>query len=891
MNQTIGVAAWKYGSGRVASFTKAINYENISSNESDSLFVRFFLNTCLWATRNHEYYYNALRTAAIIKTGYATFDNRLQTLLSNLGVFSSVILVNPWYLEETDTSTVYSLYVLIPSYSALDGTKMPDTRQSRIITRVRDQGAGLVIGEWFHLLQSIPSKRSFSYVGNADDGLFKISPLKIEKDLLVFSKSSELLFKELTYDESISSTLPKTFTLSNVALDTPFNGHIVQMDEANEEATVYWATDLTSAGTTTTTTTTTTAIPATEEIKMKIGKLNLVNSCGPQKLFLDGPYKNYFVLEGDDLYLTKYIENEQKILLNVRAEDYFVHKRFNDIVETLEIDFVNCFAPISRPKNGAGPAFSFRSNGPIKSTWGTFAPTGVIVPFEDYIFIGEGKIDNPAISALGGTHGDYNALWMQVNNGGVITYNLTASMEQLNYYYYGGTTGDLGVLLLVQNSKTSNINPAQHTEDILGLYPNIVTVLNSVSGNETKTGTVNIPDPNALDQNDQRIRGDIFLILYLRKDIIRSERDDRVYATMYFGSTTTTPPPLFDFNVILQNNVPQSSIDKQSLKFTNKAQNNINLQQTFFLTPNGGLVLSGITAIDNSDNITVAVNDWYLNTNVKIVTVTLTSMPAGGGLATVTLNGSTNTTTTTPPPVLYNVVVNMLNEVSNVTLNNQDFTDAATFNDTSSYTISQQSGTVYTMNFNYSTFSGYEYRDANKPTAIIQSQNPAGMVTTVTVNRTSNLNGTISVPITVPTNGGTIELVLSPPNPVATTTTTTTTTVPPCDNTIYIICEQVLDCIEDNSGNCVPSLSSYQQIVISTCCELSTEEAMDIIRDYNGASSTATLIDMYGSECTTNNFEPFAPCLPKDSNGDCQQTLHNQIIDVISCGSSFNPLP
>ena len=81
------------------------------------------------------------------------------------------------------------------------------------------------------------------------------------------------------------------------------------------------------------------------------------------------------------------------------------------------------------------------------------------------------------------------------------------------------------------------------------------------------------------------------------------------------------------------------------------------------------------------------------------------------------------------------------------------------------------------MNFNYSTFSGYEYRDANKPTVIIQSQNPAGMVTTVTVNKTSNLNGTISVPITVPTGGGTIELELSQPNPVATTTTRTTTRI------------------------------------------------------------------------------------------------------------------
>jgi hypothetical protein len=66
---------------------------------------------------------------------------------------------------------------------------------------------------------------------------------------------------------------------------------------------------------------------------------------------------------------------------------------------------------------------------------------------------------------------------------------------------------------------------------------------------------------------------------------------------------------------------------------------------------------------------------------------------------------------------------------------------------------------------------------------------------------------------------------------------------------------------------------------------------MEIIREYNNASENATLDDMYGSECGLTITEFFAPCLPKDSNGDCQETFHNEIIDVISCGSQFNPLP
>jgi hypothetical protein len=889
--QTVGLAGWKYGSGKVAAFTKAINYENIASNENESLFVRLFLNACLWATRNNNIYFYSGRTVSIIKTTNTIFDNRLASLLSSLQIFSSVILSEPWYLEESfqDQNTDFNLYVLIPSYSAFGGVKMPDNRQQRLINRVGG-GSGLIIAEWFHLLQSIPTKRSFSFSNNASAGLFTISPLKIEKDFLVFSKSSELLYVEAMNDESISSTVPKTFILNNIALDTPFTGHIVQMDEAKDNATIYWATDLSGSATTTTTTTTTTAIPATEEIKMKIGKLNLINSCGPQKLYLDGPYKNYFALEGDDLYLTKYMENEEKILLNVVAEDYFLSQRFNKIVETLEIDFVNCFAPISRPKDGSGPAFSFRANGPIKAAWGQFAPTGIITPFDDYFFVGEGKAENPAIAAIGGTHGDYNALWMQVNNGGTISYSITASTESIIYHNNYSFTGDVGGLFLIKNTKTSNIKPSQHNTDLFSsLYDYQVT---SVYANQTVSNYLLIEDPNELDENDERVRGDVFLILYLRKDIINSERDDRVYTTLYFGTTTTTPPPQFAYNVIIQNNVPQSTTTVNQLTFINKAQNNINLQQFFFLIPNGSLVLENIQAIPTSNVINVTMNNVN---NQKQVVVTLTSMPAGGGLATVVLNGATNTTTTTAPPPQYSITVNMLNKVNNVTLNNPSNTDPAGYNEVSTYTFSSVAGLTFNT-FSYAVFSGYEYRDNNKPTVFIDSQNPADMVSLtgsnpITVNRTSNINGNISVPIIVPVGGGTIDLELRSPDPVPTTTTTTTTTPPPCDNSIYIICQQVLDCVEGAGGACTPSANSYQQLIFSTCCGLTNEQVMEIIREYNNASENATLDDMYGSECGLTITEFFAPCLPKDSNGDCQETFHNEIIDVISCGSQFNPLP
>ena len=272
-------------------------------------------------------------------------------------------------------------------------------------------------------------------------------------------------------------------------------------------------------------------------------------------------------------------------------------------------------------------------------------------------------------------------------------------------------------------------------------------------------------------------------------------------------------------------------------------------------------------------------------------------MPVGGGLTTIVLSGNVQTTTTTQPPETYPVIVEIFNRLNLVRLNGVDKNE--------SVRLTQQApeNALITFVVTYTTEEGYEYRDFNKPSVDIISQSTENMVSLtgdnpISVSRGSgyyndngNLIGRVFIPVRVPQLGGRVELDLLPPEPVSVTTTTTTTTLEPCDFSIYVICQQVLDCVENANGDCVPSSSSYQRLLYSTCCNINDTEIMTKIRQYKNVPSNATLESIYGPECPSTNFEFLAPCLPKDLDGKCQETLHNEIIDVIPCFSSFNPLP
>ena len=78
--------------------------------------------------------------------------------------------------------------------------------------------------------------------------------------------------------------------------------------------------------------------------------------------------------------------------------------------------------------------------------------------------------------------------------------------------------------------------------------------------------------------------------------------------------------------------------------------------------------------------------------------------------------------------------------------------------------------------------------------------------------------GYINIPVEMPEFNSEVVLRLGTnandhSEPDLTTTQPPPTTTPePCDDTIYIICQQVLDCVEDADGECQPSSNSYQQL-------------------------------------------------------------------------------
>lgn len=936
MSQTVGLAGRKYGRGRVVATSKALANENFLPKNTD-FFIRFFMNACLWATRNS----GANRVISIISTGSTDLDQTLLTLFQQTTYFSPQIDTS-WY-SDTQFISNADLYILSPSYSAFDGVKMPDHKQLHLINNVEYSGAGLFLGEWFHLLQSIPSKRSFSLSSNDNQGLYKLSPFNISKDYLIYTDADEILFTQEVFNDSTSSSIPKSFVLDNNIIDMPFRGHIVQIGSVTNDSVIYWSTDIPTDDVTTTTTTTTTTIKPYEDIMLKVFDLNLINACGPQKLYLDGENSDKFKLEGNSLYLTKLIEEEQELMVNVVAEDYFENERYNRVVEQLVINFVDCSSPISKPKNGEGPAYSFRINGDlVKKVWGNVTPTGVIQPFDDWSFSGKGNAESPTFVCLGGTHSDVNTIWMQVNNGGEISANIYADLEDS---FNTSNILDRAQLFLIQNSGEYQTHPYQHTGDMTDFdkdQPHIVKPY-VVSSNEAynffrENGfynfQFNVENPNSVDENGNPLIDDIYLVLYLKKDMIRSENSDRICANFFFGTTTTPPPEEFDFVVFIVNEVPNTSVSfngnivsaiQYSSIATEFPENNF---KTISINAAGNFILNNdITA--NEDSEYISANIRSSTSTGKLIDITLLEMPEGGGSTILTITGSVGTTTTTTPPPEYDVIVSVVS----------DLIEGAYLDDYVLTTYGPANSLRY-VRFIWRTEEGYEYRPDTSPTGngpgsidppytfydrptiteIIFETKPnmtrlptptpasynASYNNEISVGKGiwwssgSNINivGYIYVPVIIPALGGEIKLRLGTnqhPHDEPDLTTTTTTTQPPvpCDNSVYVICQQTLDCQNTPNNTCEPTANSYQTLVLSSCCDLSESEMLDVVRSYNQSSSSATLNDMYGLRCHPSDFEPLALCLPKDLEGNCQETIHNQILEVIPCGFQMpnNPLP
>ncbi len=948
MGQTIGAAGRYYGKGRVAALTKAVNLENLNvSNEE--FFIRMLKNIILWVksdmyTNNSQgSQYAPRNSVAFFRNDNTEFDARIQQILTSMTHGASKL--DPWYEVAPFTGSLssnkYGVIIIIPSYSALDGTRMRDDTQRHILNDVYNFGTGLVIAEWFHLLNSLPNKRSFTYedpdnvptiAGLENDGrvagLIDASPF-IPEDNVVFSDADSITYSVNDVNDDTSFAISPVYQLNNFALDTPFDGHISQLGQVKNDAIIFWDTDLPAEVTTTTTTTTTTTSIPYDEIKLKVGEFFLENVCGPQKLYLSGQDKDFFLMEGREIFLTKNIEEPVELNFDIVAEDYFENKRFNKVVEHMTIKLIECDKPITLPKNGSKPQYSYRNpqNGTYNAVWGDNAPSEIISPYEEYSFTGQGLIEKPAIVCLGGKHNDDNVFWMQLNEGGEYTVEFNKDLA----------ITDCVAMFLVENTPESNLHPTQHDlkfdqwrqDQTITDGATVTRLFDAGAGSNFNSGrycgqgvntfSFNVDQPMAVDPENQNVllTGEAYLIFNLQKNLYVSDHSDTGCATITYGTTTTAPPPEYDFVVFIQNDafdvqVTDTSNDPvTAFKFTSVASNAPGVDRVELrITPTQpNTVFDNLLVQESSDYITIG--NGSESSTVKIIYVYLQEMPTNGGQATVVITGASVTTTTTeppPPPPKYPVRVTITDDLGLVYLNTY----------TNNYEFTQGINYAY---FNWYVNAGFEYRPStaatqnpyqyyDRPTITqIISQNPPGMVSLpsptpasggankISVGRgippfwgQENTRGQIAIPISVPVLGGEIELRLSGAEPVPTTTTTTTTTLPPCDDTIYIICRQVLNCGKNADGECVPQAGSYQEVVFSTCCPLSDAEVLDIVKSHNGAATT-DLNTIYAAQCPANNFELLAPCFAEDSNGRCQETIHSEIIDTINCGASQNPLP
>lgn len=438
MANSIGFAGWEQGAGRgrIGAFTKAISFQDLNN---DLIFQRLFLNALHWCHKKNQ------ANVVIFDTEDSVFNQKLSELVASAGYFTT--FASPWYEYTGGTpDSSIALFILFPSYNPFGGLRMPDAGQNTIIPTVTNFGAGLLLCEWFHYLHSLPSKRSFKF-SNSDGGLHTLSPLKFPNEIITYSYPDSITFSKNILQDSLSYTIPEQFSINTEGFAVGYEGVISQIAEVKDGAEIFYFTDVFAKGTTTTTTTTT--IKPEKNIKFKVAEVDLIDYCGPHTVSLKGPSKDFFVLEGKDIFLTEDTGTTGVYNVTVSVEDFFRPKRFPDYEQDYRLELIKCDPPLSKPLDGSGPAFSWRENYSQNNNWGPAAPYGIIRPFDDYSFLGEGTPEDPVVAWLGGQHGDSNALWIQINKSGRLNYALRASSEN----------DDIGSLWIV-----SGIAPYQHNQ-------------------------------------------------------------------------------------------------------------------------------------------------------------------------------------------------------------------------------------------------------------------------------------------------------------------------------------------------------------------------------------------------------------------------------------------
>lgn len=691
MNKSIGLYTYEfpvdtslYGfNSRIAFFSKAIGNNDVANNFS---FGRLLLNTILWSAKkrlNTNYF-----PVLIPDPENVELKNWLQSNITSIGC--APIFTSPWHKFTTTNVSSIATILLLPSHNAALGSRMPDAGQNFILNQVK-QGVGLVVSEWFNYLQSIPAKRSFQYAndgtlsfgdyqnatnpsqGIISSGLFGISPFTIKNfidiyspDTLRYVRNQDLKFNDR---DSIPEGIPFNVELNVGTYNVGFNADLSLLDTIRTpiSGVIEYYTNL--SGDIDFNPPTTTTVPPLNNIKLPIADINASEACGPYTIFLSGVDANKFSIDNNKLYLLENTRKEEKYNVSIVSEDFFRPKRYEDVVKTYNVNLIKCNAPLSIPKNGIGPALSYRDN--IKNIWGVSYSDGIIVDFDDYSIVGTGFAEDPLEIILGGRHGDTNILYIQVNDNVGVNWSLRASSEKL----------DVGTVLITSG------NIAQHTQP----YPQIVTSPGSkfrTIRNDNATFTLSEKQTAAGTRNFILGSEPIYIAIVYRKDSWQSYNDDKMYATLFVGATTTTttstttsttttttttttlPPTQYDFYVYFNEN-----IDNVSVILDSTSQNNTTFlikspagfvdNRTFTVDPDGNYLFLQNPNIylsknplgenilvepsgANDSNYTVRLRNLFVSQDTSQTWEVSVRMPVGGGTDTINIDGGlVNTTTTT----------------------------------------------------------------------------------------------------------------------------------------------------------------------------------------------------------------------------------------------------
>lgn len=574
--------------GRVAAFSKSFHVNDIRANSS---IKRIINNAILWSLVSKN------KTVGFFSTDNTTFDETFIELLTDSGFTSQeVSLLPPWYYEYQDLSSFnYGCYVLFPSYNAQLGQQMKDSMQRHIMNEVLQRRKGLVIGEWFHFLQSLPldTKRSFSFHGDGSvanqgedpsDGLHTISPFAFSDFINLSKPISSLFIKSLEYNDSINSSLPTSFNISNIISFSPviynsagYSAIFSDLSELKENTEskngeysrinkIYYYID-TGDEIEQTTTTTTTAAPISPNIKFHVATIQEQDVCGPYKLSLVGKHANLFSLEDGNIYLLKNPEFSEEYKIRLRYEDLFIPKRFPDVLKDLSFVLRECDSPLSKPISGAKEVWGFRDDNIWGKPVGSFNPT-------DYYFAGEGTLENPLNVELGGGHNENIVMWIQVNERGPLSYTISSDTEAAHDPISSPYCNSTNVTLR-SNSDWANLyivsgvdlQPMQHSETIALLQENGYDDLNETQLESVDVAGLGVAGVTTVRNNEEKYidfnpesDNNVYLLFTFSKDSTISIGEDRVKATLLIGETTPPPPVIGEFSITLFNRIEQSRV-------------------------------------------------------------------------------------------------------------------------------------------------------------------------------------------------------------------------------------------------------------------------------------------------------------------------------------------